>query len=413
MKLPLAITFACLAALGCEGKIAVTSETPMNLGPARPGPQEPTPVPQVPTPQAPENLSNTAIDRALADIPAEEATHYLRAIAQMLVARPLNSSELDQLQAQGGAAIRPIVQAWTTESGFVESARYMMQQKLRASGDRDGIDFEAPGRLVAHVVANNRPFSEIVTADYCVAADGSQQSCDSGAPYNAGVLTTRAFLAGNAGRFNLGRASRLLKVFACRAYPMDDNLQPYLPKETLIPMFRASNAAEQTVEEAKAAFGNGDACYMCHGQFGAHAQFFVKFDQTGIWRAEANGMQDPTGELGRSVDGLMTSHMEDPTAKAFEGSKMFGQDVANLREAAQVLAQNDVFVPCMVRNVVEYTFGMTDSEGDNIDQTLLAEIALRASKDRAIEPTFADIVLETFVDTRVIEVVLNARGDLP
>lgn len=397
----------------CQGEFAVSADTPMTTVTMPPtdglDPIHPTPT-TVPTP---ESQSENPIDDGLAALPAEDATHYLRAISQMLVARPLNRAEIDQLSAQGGAAVRPIIAAWTTEPGFVESARYMMQQKLRASGDRDGIDFEAPGRLVAHVVANGRPFSEILTADYCIAPDGAQQTCDSGAPYNAGVLTTRAFLAGNAGRFNLGRASRLLKVFACRAYPMEDQLQPYLPKETLIPMFRAVSAAEQTVEEAKATFGNGDACYSCHGQFGAHAQFFVKFDQTGIWRGEATGIQDPTGELGRSVDGLMTSHMDDLSAKAFEGSKMFGRDAANLREAANLLVQNEVFVPCMVRNVVEYTFGMTDSEGENIDRAMLSSVAERASKDRAIDPTLAEIVLETFVDPRVIEVVLNARGAAP
>lgn len=411
MKRTLEILACVVALAGCKGEFEIAAETPLGTPAANttvaPTPDAVDPI-VAPTP-GPQPLPT--VD--LSSVSGTDTLHYLRTISQMLVARPLSRAEIDQINREAGAAIRPIIEGWTREEGFVASAQYMMQQKLKASGDRDGIDFEAPGRLVAHVVANARPFSEILTADYCIGADGTQGACDAGAPYNAGVLTTRAFLAGNASRFNLGRASRLMKVFACRAYPMEDTLQPYLPKDTLIPMFRAISSDEQTVEEAKATFGNGDACYSCHGQFGAHAQFFVKFDETGIWRGEADGIQDPNGELGRSLNGLMTSHMEDPAAKAFEGSKMFGKDAANLREAAEILANSQTFVPCTVRNVVEYTFGMTDSEGEKIDRDLLSEVSRRATLDGTVAPTLANIVTETFVDPRVLDVVLAARGGEP
>ncbi|MEZ4460821.1 MAG: hypothetical protein R3E66_14035 [bacterium] len=407
MNHTIALIALSLGLSACKGEVS------LNTDPA-PAATQTTPTTPAATPTTPINTADPGVPNAAPKLVlnADDATYYLRSISQMLVSRPLTASENDQLQREGGDAVRPIIEAWTSEPGFVDAAKYMMQQKLKASGDRDGIDFEAPGRLVAHLVANNRPWSEVITSDYCIDATGAQADCDSGAPYRAGVLTTRAFLAGNASRFNLGRASRLMKVFACRAYPMEDTLQPYLPKETLIPMFRASNAEEQTVEEAKGAFGNGDECYSCHGQFGAHAQFFVKFDQTGMWRSDATGVQDPNGELGRSVDGLMTSHMEDMSAKAFEGSKMFGKDAANLREAAQTLAESRAFVPCAVRNVIEYTFGMTDSEGEEIDRELLSTVAARATMSQTVDPTLATIIVETFTDPRVVDVVISARGGL-
>lgn len=406
----------------CQGEIAIGADSPMDINTPTPSVTPTTPItpttPTTPTdpaqnepdPVVPENTAPLQVDPP--EMSGEEAEYYMRTIVQMLAGRPLQAQEVQRLQAEGSAAIRPILESWTQESGFVDSARYLMAQKLKASGERDGIDFEAPGRLVAHVVSSDLPFSTIVTADYCIAEDGTQSSCDSGAPYNAGVLTTRAFLAGNAGRFNLGRASRLMKVFACRAYPMEDSLQPYLDREVLIPMFRASTAEEQTVEEAKGAFGNGDACYFCHGQFGAHSQFFVKFDQTGLWRAEATGLQDPEGELGRSVSGLMTSHMADEAAAAFEGSKMFGQDVDNIRGAAEVLSDSTVFVPCMVRNAIEHTFGMTDSAAEQIARDMLRTVAHRATRGGSHDPTWAEIVMETFVEPRVIQVVMNSRGDV-
>lgn len=393
----------------CKGEIGVSADSPLALHQTpKPEPLETSPVPEVPTPEVPTEQPNTT----LPSLTGDQAVFYMRSIVQMLAGRPLESHEVQGLQTQGAAAIPAILEAWTREAGFVENTRYMMAQKLKASGERDGIDFEAPGRLVAHVVSNDLPFSEVITADYCIATDGSQTACDSGAPYNAGVLTTRAFLAGNAGRFNLGRASRLMKVFSCRAYPMEDTLQPYLPREVLIPMFRASTVEEQTVEEAKGAFGNGDACYACHGQFSAHSQFFVKFDQTGLWRAEATGLQDPEGELGRSFGGLMTSHMDDPSAAAFEGSKMFGQDVNDLRGAAQVMTQNGAFVQCMVRNAIEHTFGMTDTAAEAIDRQLLAAVSNRVTQAGTHDPTWAEIVKTTFADPRVIQVVLGTQGEV-
>ncbi len=405
---------ASLGTLGCKGEIGIAADDPESYTTSRGESNEPvvdetprvTPNDDTATPEASPSAPVLKAGLELADLTNEQVLFYLRTISQMLVARPLSFEEVQEVERAGHEAIRPILESWVGEPAFAESAKYMMQQKLKASGDRDGIDFEAPGRIVEHTVANRLPFSTIITADYCIGPDGSQTDCDSGAPYNAGVMTTRAFLAGNASRFNLGRASRMMKVFACRAYPMEDTLQPRLPKEDLIPMFRAMSPDEQTVEEAKDAFGNGSACYTCHGQFSAHSQFYVKFDEEGRYVADATGLQDPEGELGRSVNGLMTSHMDDPLEAAFEGSKMFGRDADNLREAAAIMSESNVFVPCMVRNVLEYTFGMTDSAATDIDRRLLNAVASRTGED----PTLDKIVVETFTDARVVEVVMESRG---
>jgi hypothetical protein len=402
-----------LALAGCkqQGELAVTAKSPDSLAEM---PQTPTmdPADHPPTPEytpTPRQDPDAAVEPApLADITADETTLYLRSISQMLVGRPLTTAENEQIQAEGPAAIRSIVQGWTREQGFADAARFMMSRKLKASGERDGIDFDLPGNLIEHIVKNDLPYAEVLTADYCIGASGEEIPCDSGAPYTAGVLTTRAYLAGNASRFNLGRAARMMKVFACRHYPMEDDLQPRLEKETLIPMFQAQTPEEQTVEEAKEAFGNGHGCYTCHGQFGAHAQPYVRFDETGMWIEGATGQQDPDGELGRSVNGLMTSHMIDPAEKAYEGTQIFGQQVENLAGAGRVISQSDVFIPCTVRNVIEHTFGLTDSAGEQIDSRLLQAVAARASAGGP--PGLDEIVVETFVDPRVIAVVLSSKG---
>ena len=224
----------------------------------------------------------------VAELSPAEAETYLGLLVQPLVGRVLSAAEREQIVARGGAAVTTLVTAWATEPGFAEAARRLVQQKLSVSGNKDGIDFELPGHLAAYVVRHDLPWSTLITADHCVSAAGERIACDTGAPYTAGVLTTRAFLTSRASRFNLTRSSALMRAFACRKYPLEDTLQPRLDRLSLIPMFQAQTAEEQTDPRAQSGFGNGFGCYTCHGQFSAHAQLFVKFDEQGRWHADAD-----------------------------------------------------------------------------------------------------------------------------
>lgn len=414
LKLPLTISLAALS-IACQGEIALQNQAPGLLEtPTSTQTETPTPTPTqtetpTPTPTETPTSEEPEIVYEIPDFTGTELVDYMRGIAQMLVARPLTPDEAQRIETEGVDALDPVLRGWSDQPGFAQNARYMMQQKLKASGARDGIDFELPGNLVHHVVANDLPWSTVLTADYCVDATGNETQCDTGAPYAAGVLATRAYMAGNASRFNLHRASSLLNTFACRIYPMESTLQPYLEKESLILMFQAESAEEQQVEEAKDAFGNGAGCYACHGQFGAHAQLFVKFDESGMYVPEADGQQDPDGELGRSVGGLMTSHMIDPAAAASESAQMFGQDVANLAEAAQALAQSDAFLPCQVGNIVNHVF----SGASAVDPRMLRAIAEDAAANSSA-PTYTDLVVAAFTHPRVIlSVVGDGTGGTP
>lgn len=336
----------------------------------------------------------------------EEARLYLGAIAPMVVGRLLSPAEeglLDYFEARG---IVPILEGWTEEASFAETARMMMQIKLAASGSKDDIDYELPGNLAAHLARTGGPYRELLTADTCVDAGGNAIACDTGAPYNAGVLTTRAYLRANASRFNLRRARRMMYIFNCLTYPMDTVLQPPLDKSLLIPMFRALTPDEQTVPEAMNGFGNGFACYNCHSQFSAHAQLYVRFDEGGLYHADATGLQDPENELGRSQNGLFVSHLVNPVAAPRETSHMFGQPVGDLREAAEVLADDPTFYRCATRNVIEWTFGLSEAEAATTDGELLIELADRALR-RSPEPSFGDLFVATLSHPAVIDVVLD------
>lgn len=389
MKSALLLCAALLAA--CSGAISAPDQEPFATGPGG-GPVGSKPLPFM--------------------LSATHAEMYLAKLAPPLVGRVLTKEERAQIASEQGKAIQPIVTAWVKETGFISAARNMIELKLSVSGTRDGIDFGLPGNLAAHLVRQDQPWSKIITDDKCRDKDGGEIACDSGAPFTAGVLTTRAYLVSRASRFNLTRSSAMLKTFACRVYPQEDTLQPRIPKERLIPMFRALTAEEQTDERAKSGFGNGSGCYTCHGQFSAHAQLFVKFDEAGMWQKDATGQQDEKGELGRSVNGLMTSHFVEPASAASEESQVFGKEVKNLGEAAKVITESPVFLECAARNVVEYGLGLT--KAPDLDSDLMGGLAARARTLGGPDPSLGAITIATLTHEDIQKsVVKMLTGTIP
>ncbi len=330
-----------------------------------------------------------------------EVRSYLSRVAPVIAGRSLRYDEGQMIDELGADAVEPMIRDWVEEPGFAEAIRYLVQEQLHASGEREGVDYELPGNLAAEIARDGLPWSTILTADYCVDAQGEHIDCDTGSPYAAGVLATRAYLIANKGRFNLGRAKLMLEAFACRIYPMEHEIQPPLQKTTLIPMFQAETMEEQTVEEAEGGFGNGVGCYTCHSQFGAHAQLFVKFDADGLWREEATGQQNPYDELGRSFDGLYTSHMFDPYEAAEETAQVFGETVANLREAGEVISDNELFPQCTVKNLVAHAFDLQAGHSDDVSEDLVIELADRVMADHT-DPAIGDYVVGVFTDEQVI-----------
>ncbi len=343
-----------------------------------------------------------------ATVPGPQAEEYLRKLSLILVGRVLEPAERQQIASQRGRAIPALIGAWVADPAFVQAGRRFIEDMLSVSGKLDTVDFGLPGNLAAYLVKNNRPWSEIITAPSCYDVALQPIKCDSGAPYGAGVLTTRAILLSRSGRFNLTRASTLTRTFACKSYPIPDDLQPRVERSWLLPMFQANNPDEQVVEEARNGFGNGFGCYMCHGQFSFHAQLFVRFDGSGIYRPNATGMQDmrPEAELGRSaMPGLMASHFRDPERARLEGIQMFGQPVANLAEAAKVVAQMPLFSECAAAKYLDHTLGVLAGH-IKYDWRMFIEIGQRAREKNA-DPTLANIVEALFTHPAVVRSLID------
>jgi hypothetical protein len=342
---------------------------------------------------------------------AQQALDYMRYIGPSLIGRVLNDEEETKLHAGAGEAVKPIIETWVNDDGFVEAVKSMLEIRLGSNGKRGTVDFNLPGYIVRHVVKNNLPWSKVITSDTCY--DGADKAipCDTGAPYTAGVLTTRGFLAGNEGRFNLGRARAMLLTFMCRDYPAEPELQPYIEKTRLKLMFRASNKEEQMVAEVAGGFGNGLACFSCHGQFSNHSQPFVKFDKSGTWISDANGAQSMTGQLGESDRNLMASHFDVPAEAALEKAQWFNAEIANLAEGAAVMSKNPAFQACAVQQLIDLGVGLdlgfdTKVKGLAVMGDFLAEIAESVAA-ASPDPTIQELAIATYSDVRVMAATLN------
>jgi hypothetical protein len=375
----------------CEGRL-IGAPLVVEAPPAVTTPT-PTPTP-IQTPQQP-------IAEARVQVTGPEAIRFARRVAPMLVGRVPTEAELARL-ASGGAAWRDVLSTWVAEAGFADAARDWISVKLKASGTKDGVNGDLPGNLAAHLVRTGRPHGELLTADRCYDRAGQPTACDSGAPFTAGVLTTRAFLKTTASRFNLKRARTVLATFGCAEYPLDPVLQPPLAREQLIPLFQV----DQLSDTSAGAFGNGFACYTCHSQFSAHAQLFVKFDDQGLYRAAATGLQDPMAEQGRSTNGLFTSHLVGDAAGR-EHSQVFGRPVQNLAEGARVIAESPLFLECSVRSWLGYALGLSESEAKSLPASVVKEIVSEATR-QAAQPTLAQLVVEAFSHPSVVRAVRGA-----
>ncbi|MCU0698094.1 MAG: DUF1588 domain-containing protein [Myxococcaceae bacterium] len=373
----------CLVLTACEGEL-IGVRPPLTTPPSLVAPTEL--VPPSRTVQAPQ----TPLAEVRATVSGAQAVAFARRVAPMLIGRVPTPDELARLSMGGGTALRELLEAWTTEPGFAEAARDWISVKLKASGSGGGIDGDLPGNLAAYLVKNGRPHAELLTAQRCYGRDGAPRACDTGAPFTAGVLTTRAFLKNTASRFNLKRARTVVKTFACSDYPMDHALQPPIERERLIPLFQV----DQTNDSSAGTFGNGHACYACHSQFSAHAQPFVKFDDQGRYQANATGLQDPALEQGRSTASLFTSHFTGAAA-ASEHSQIFGQQVQNLAEAARVISSSRLYLECSARSFSGYVLALSESEANALPADVVSE-AVSEALARSSQPTLASLVVELF-----------------
>lgn len=338
---------------------------------------------------------------------AADLGRYAAEIAPFIAGRSLSLSERQRIDAGQYQAFEQILREWTTSPSFPRIARQMITELTRAAGQSDSFEADLPGNLAEYLARERLPYSQLLTASSCYNKSLQPIACDTGAPYTAGLLTTRSYLRAHASRFNLSRAISMVEEFLCMSYPMPDNFQPREAMNTLINLFARD---PDTPEKDVSSFGFGRAhCYSCHGQFAPHTQLFVRFDRSGLYRAAATGQQNPAlqpGESGTAEQLLYTSHFRDPQRSSQEYSQMLGQPVQNLAEAAQVLRKTKEFKACAVRRVLSFGARLERSQVSRIQDADVEKILGDLGQISA-DPSFSDYFYAVFKDPRVITAMLR------
>ena len=336
---------------------------------------------------------------------------YLERLAGTMVSRSLLDSELKSIKEQEWDSVRETISYWTTTKEFEYSIAEYISLLTRTGGsdpDYPEIDFNNPQKLTLNIHKQGGSYDEIISSNTC---QSGSVFCDSSAPSGAGLLTTRAFLKIHGGPYNIARANKLMKYFACSSYPVKYYGMSETGGVTLVdePRLRESELIHPFNQRKMDGFGNGSDCYLCHGQFGKHTQLFVKFDYLGMHRELADGIENPKNQSGFSRYGTFTSHLSNPLAASSSRSNFFGTDIENLNEAMKILADNEVFWQCAVKNVLGHYMRIPKKQLNLIDKRILNRLVKEHNFINK-KPSFSELVIKVMSDQMIIDQIKDKRG---
>lgn len=142
-----------------------------------------------------------------AQSPEEKRRLQLVKIAQDLVARPPHAAELERLSQ--GASLAEMIDAYLQSPEFKDFYFHRIRLYLESQGTESQ---DEPARLWCYVAFQDRPFQELLTADYTV--DARMQRQTRPAFYGkTGVLTTRGFMEGKPGLPHFNYAAQVAELF--------------------------------------------------------------------------------------------------------------------------------------------------------------------------------------------------------
>lgn len=169
------------------------------------------------------------------------------------------------------------------------------------------VNFDEVPNLATYLILNDLPWSEILTAEYCVDNNFQQIACDTNSPVLAGVLTHPAFLRtyGKACALNYQRISAVHQLFECNIYP-DAQGSNYLARSNTganepenVPAAQdpgSDTGSPPRIHKKYQGFmaGSGQTCYTCHKN-NFDRQIFAKYVTDDVNFANvASGFFEPT-----------------------------------------------------------------------------------------------------------------------
>ena len=282
-----------------------------------------------------------------------------------------------------------------------------------------GVDYDTPPNLATHILLNDKPVTELLTAEYCadgnyamVAADDA--ACSQSAPpgERAGIMSLTEFLRkfGTADTVNMRRVSVVHQLFTCGIYPDPSENPPPIARtnlpESAWPM-NDNGTPDDTSDDfpdpgeglgeddpagpyprlhkkyqSKLPSDAGARCHDCHGQLNARRPVFTYYDPDGVYdparsiglnpnedqnveSPEVNGQQDYCSAITGDTDDDMD--MENAYDCQFDNppATYLGRPIETLKDFGAALvdpALNDRFYACMTTR--HYNFVLGKSQGE-------------------------------------------------
>jgi hypothetical protein len=173
--------------------------------------------------------------------PADRRRLQLVKVAQDLVGRPPTAAEVARLD--GGTPLVKLVDSYLSSQEFRDFYFHRIRLVLESHGTEQD---DEPVRLWCYIAFNNRPFKEILTADYTVDAALKQQPRP---PYHGrtGLLTMKGFIQGKPGLPHFNYAAMVTEKFLGYVYEVPPSI---------VAMREGITAVATTSPTS--------ACYSCH-----------------------------------------------------------------------------------------------------------------------------------------------------
>jgi hypothetical protein len=166
---------------------------------------------------------------------------HLVKIAQDLVARPPTEAEVKQLES--GTPLSTLIDQYLASQEFKDYYFHRIRLVLESRGTE--VDDE-PVRLWSYVVFNDRPFSEILTADYTVDTNFQKQPRPA-FHGKTGLLTMKGFIKGKPGLPHFNYAAMVTEKFLGYVYEVPP---------AVVMMREGITAVATTAPDS--------LCYSCH-----------------------------------------------------------------------------------------------------------------------------------------------------
>ncbi len=304
---------------------------------------------------------------------AERAADHLLRASILLRSRPPAESEVRAVRADPDA-LTALIRSWSTETPELGAlvrdlhaqdlyVRFDTQGKPPPRGPLEGVPGariaesldEAPLRLIEHIVLHDRPYTEIVTADYAVvdqiAARAFGPAYDPGGPEwqpqpwpdgrpAAGVLSsTSLWMRHPSGNLNHHRTRAAL---VARALLCDD-------------MTARAAAGSLDPHRQEEAVRTDENCVACHAVLDPLASSFWGFRPYILPQqiSAAYGQGCATGNC-YPLELWDPEAQPDPHALGMPAPALYGQRVEGLAEVGQRIAEDPRFATCAVRRFWSY-----------------------------------------------------------